>query len=54
MKLYTHPDKANWPAILQRPVMEVERLDATVQAVLDEVRAFPEILSAKPLVFDVG
>ncbi|MCB0597562.1 MAG: histidinol dehydrogenase [Lewinellaceae bacterium] len=38
MKLYTHPDKANWPAILQRPVMEVERLDATVQAVLDEVQ----------------
>lgn len=38
MKLYTHPDKTAWPAILQRPVMEVESLESTVQAVLDEVR----------------
>lgn len=38
MKLYTHPDKTAWPAILQRPVMDVESLESTVQAVLDEVR----------------
>ena len=38
MKLYTHPDKADWPAILERPVMEVESLESTVRAVLDEVQ----------------
>lgn len=38
MKLYSYPDKTAWPAILQRPVMEMESLESTVQAVLDEVR----------------
>ena len=38
MKLYSHPDKADWPAILQRPVMEVESLESVVQSVLDEVQ----------------
>lgn len=38
MKLHIHPDKASWPAILQRPVMEVESLESTVQAVLDDVQ----------------
>lgn len=38
MKLYNHPDKANWPAILQRPVLEAKNLEATVQAVLDDVQ----------------
>ncbi len=38
MKLYSYPDKADWPAILERPVMEVESLESIVQAVLDEVQ----------------
>ncbi|MCB0579278.1 MAG: histidinol dehydrogenase [Phaeodactylibacter sp.] len=38
MKLYNNPDKANWPAILQRPVLEAKNLEATVQAVLDDVQ----------------
>ncbi|MCB0562839.1 MAG: histidinol dehydrogenase [Phaeodactylibacter sp.] len=38
MKLFTHPDKASWPAILQRPAMEVESLESIVQAVLDAVQ----------------
>lgn len=38
MKQYIHPNKASWPAILQRPAMEVEGLESAVQAVLGEVQ----------------
>lgn len=38
MKIYTHPEPAEWPALLERPVMEAASLDKKVRRVLEAVR----------------
>lgn len=38
MKIYIHPESAEWPALLQRPAMEAASLDKKVRRVLDAVR----------------
>jgi len=38
MKTYINPEKSTWAKILQRPAVDHKQLEATVQAVLDEVR----------------
>jgi histidinol dehydrogenase len=39
MRNYKLPSRNEWPAILQRPVMNVAALEATVKPILQEVRA---------------
>jgi histidinol dehydrogenase len=38
MKTYLNPDKALWPEILQRPLLDVSGLYETVQSVLSEIK----------------
>ncbi|OYW18089.1 MAG: histidinol dehydrogenase [Sphingobacteriales bacterium 12-47-4] len=38
MKIYIHPEPAEWPALLERPVMEAASLDKKVRRVLEAVR----------------
>ncbi|MDX1956894.1 MAG: histidinol dehydrogenase [Chitinophagaceae bacterium] len=38
MKIFIHPEPAEWPALLERPVMEAASLDKKVRRVLDAVR----------------
>ena len=38
MKIYQYPAESEWPALQQRPEMDVSALFATVQAVLDDVK----------------
>lgn len=38
MKIYLQPKKEQWPAILQRPVMDHSQLEATVANVLQEIK----------------
>ncbi|MGC9352355.1 MAG: histidinol dehydrogenase [Mariniphaga sp.] len=40
MKTYFNPDKALWPEILQRPLLDVSGLYETVQLVLNEIKQF--------------
>ena len=37
--LCSHPERSQWPALLQRPVMSLSALQGTVQQVFDDVRA---------------
>ncbi|MEL6844499.1 MAG: histidinol dehydrogenase, partial [Bacteroidota bacterium] len=38
MKTYLYPSPDQWPALLERPVMQLQELSARVQPILDEVR----------------
>jgi len=38
MQIYEYPDKAAWPALLQRPVMDTTALESSVGAILQHVR----------------
>ena len=38
MKIYEYPGREEWPAIVERPQMDVSRLNAVVADVLDDVR----------------
>lgn len=39
MRLIKYPSPAEWPVLLQRPVIDTSALEATVKAILDEVKA---------------
>jgi histidinol dehydrogenase len=39
MKVYNYPARAEWPALLQRPVAEAARLEAVVSGILQQVKA---------------
>jgi histidinol dehydrogenase len=38
MQLYNHPAKNEWPALIKRPVMDMESLEGSVKSILREVK----------------
>ncbi|MEM1326786.1 MAG: histidinol dehydrogenase [Bacteroidota bacterium] len=53
MKLYNYDSTKNWAEILKRPMMDTQRLETTVQAVLEEVKQHgDEALKAYTTRFD--
>ncbi len=38
MKLFTNPDKKEWPLILARPLFDVTELNSKVKSILDEIK----------------
>ena len=39
MKIIRYPERDKWPMIVERPHLDVSQLNATVAAVLNDIRA---------------
>ncbi len=47
MKIYVNPEQENWQKILQRPAFDYSKLEATVTAILEEVKLAGDIAIKK-------